>query len=105
MCSTLPACAVLTELRNRDSIKAIADYAGLPSTHKETKVLASLMPLKFCTSNPPVFDTIILPSQINDDFRGTDMVAIASFSNKKSLQRSQLRHCNAFWHISVSTQR
>ena len=36
----MPACAVLTELRNRDSVKAIADYAGLPSTCEETKVLA-----------------------------------------------------------------
>jgi len=45
-CSTLPACAVLTELRDRDSIKAIADhdYAGLPSTSEETKIVAPLMP-------------------------------------------------------------
>jgi len=28
----LLACAVLTELRNQDSAKAIADYAGLHST-------------------------------------------------------------------------
>ena len=31
-CSTLPACAVLTELRDQDGVEAIADYAGLPST-------------------------------------------------------------------------
>jgi len=43
-CSTSPACAVLTELRDRDGIKAIADYAGLPSTSEETKVLAHLVP-------------------------------------------------------------
>ena len=44
MCSTLPACAVLTELRNWDTAKVIADYAGLPSTSEETKVLAPLIP-------------------------------------------------------------
>ena len=47
MHSTLPACAVLTELRDRDNIEAIADhdYAGLPSTSEETKVVvAPLMP-------------------------------------------------------------
>ena len=46
-CSTLPDCAVLTELRDRDNIEAIADhdYAGLPSTSEETKVVvAPLMP-------------------------------------------------------------
>jgi len=42
-CNTLPACAVLTELRDRDAIKVIADHAGLPSTSEETKVLAPLM--------------------------------------------------------------
>jgi len=42
MCTTLPAYAVLTELRSWDSVKTIVDYAGLPSTctRKETKVLA-----------------------------------------------------------------
>jgi len=37
MCSTSPACAVLTEMK--DGIKVIADTnsAGLPSTSKETK--------------------------------------------------------------------
>jgi len=47
------ACAVLTELKNQDGIKTIADYAGLPSTSEETKVLAPLCCLKFRTSNPP----------------------------------------------------
>jgi len=37
------ACAVLTELRSRDGIKTVTDYAGLPSTSKEAKVLAPLM--------------------------------------------------------------
>ena len=39
------ACAVLTELRDWDCIKAITNYAGLPSTSKETKVLAPLVPM------------------------------------------------------------
>ena len=38
------ACAMLTEVMNQDGIKVIADYAGLPSTSEETKVLAPLMP-------------------------------------------------------------
>ena len=42
-CSTSPACAVLTKLRDWDGIKMIADYAGLPSTSEETKVLDPLM--------------------------------------------------------------
>ena len=46
-CSTLPGCAVLTELRTQDSGKAIADYAGLHSTSEETKVVAPSCPLKF----------------------------------------------------------
>ena len=46
-CSTLPGCAVLTELRNQDSGKAIADYAGLHSTSEETKIVAPSCPLKF----------------------------------------------------------
>jgi len=33
-CSTLPACAVLTELRDQEGIKVIANYDGLPSTSK-----------------------------------------------------------------------
>ena len=40
---------MLTELRDRDGIKAIADYAGLPSTSKETKVLAPLSPPEVLT--------------------------------------------------------
>jgi len=36
--STSPACAVLTELRNRDGIKVVTNYAGLPYTREETKV-------------------------------------------------------------------
>jgi len=32
LCSTLPACVVLTELKDRDGIKAIAEYAGLQGT-------------------------------------------------------------------------
>jgi len=50
-CSTSAACAVLTELRNQDSIKVIADYAELPSTSKETKVLAPLMPCEVLNFN------------------------------------------------------
>ena len=42
-CSTSSASAVLTELRDRDGIKATTDYAGLPSTNEETKALAPLM--------------------------------------------------------------
>jgi len=45
MCSTLSACTVLTELRDRDGDKAFTSYAGLPSTSEETKVLAPFMPL------------------------------------------------------------
>ena len=37
-------CTVLTELRNQDGVKAIVNFAGLPSTSKETKVLPPLMP-------------------------------------------------------------
>ena len=39
MCTALPACAVLTDLRDRDGVTAItdADFAGLPSTSGETK--------------------------------------------------------------------
>ena len=44
-CNTSPACAVLTELRDRNCVKAIVNYDGLPSTSKETKVLAPLMPM------------------------------------------------------------
>ena len=33
----------MTELRSRDGVKTVTDYAGLPSTSKETKVLAPLM--------------------------------------------------------------
>jgi len=51
-CSTLPACALLTELRNWDGIKAIIDYARLPSASEETKVFASLMPLEVLNFNP-----------------------------------------------------
>jgi len=42
MYSTSPACAVLTELRDRDGVKAITNYVGLPSTSEETKVLDPL---------------------------------------------------------------
>jgi len=42
-CSTSPVCAVLTELGDRNCVKAIANYAELPSTSKETKVLAPVM--------------------------------------------------------------
>ena len=41
--STSPTSAVLTELRDWDGVKAIADYTGLPSTSEETKVLVPLM--------------------------------------------------------------
>ena len=51
-CSTLPACALLTELRNWDGIKAIINYARLPSASEETKVFASLMPLEVLNFNP-----------------------------------------------------
>jgi len=50
MCSTSPACAVLTELSDQDGIKVIADYARLSSTSKETKVLAPLIPNKVMNS-------------------------------------------------------
>jgi len=43
-CSTSPACAVLTESRDQDCVKVIADYAGLLSTRENTKVVA---PMKF----------------------------------------------------------
>jgi len=43
-CSTWPACAVLTELRDPSGIKVITDYAGLPSTNEETKALAPYDP-------------------------------------------------------------
>ena len=43
MCNTSPTCAMLTELRDHNGIKVIADYVGLPSTSEETKVLAPLM--------------------------------------------------------------
>ena len=43
-CSTSPACAALTELRDWDGIKVITNYAGLPYTREETKVSC---PLKF----------------------------------------------------------
>jgi len=32
--------SALAELRDWDGVKVIADYAGLPSTSEETKVLA-----------------------------------------------------------------
>ena len=38
------ACAVLTELKDQDRFKVIADCAGLSSTNKETEVVAFLMP-------------------------------------------------------------
>jgi len=41
-CSTLPACAVLTELRDRGGVKVITDDAGLPSTSE--RVTCPLMP-------------------------------------------------------------
>ena len=43
-CSTWPACAVLTELRDWDGVKVITDYAGLPSTSEETMALAPHAP-------------------------------------------------------------
>jgi len=39
-CSTSPACAVLTEVRDQDSIKTSPTMLGLPYTSKETKVPA-----------------------------------------------------------------
>jgi len=42
-CSTSPVYAVLTELRDRDCVKATADYAKIPSTSEETKVFSPLM--------------------------------------------------------------
>jgi len=51
-CSTLPASAVLTELRDWDCVKAIPDYAGLHSTSEETKVLALLMPPEVLNFKP-----------------------------------------------------
>jgi len=39
------------ELRKRDGIKAIGNYAGLPSTSEETKVLALC---EVRASNPPM---------------------------------------------------
>ena len=54
--STSPACAVLTELRDWGGIKAIADYAGFPSTREETKVLAPWsFELQTCPCLPPLF--------------------------------------------------
>ena len=43
-CSTLAACAVLTELRDQGGFKAITGSAGLPSTSEETKILVPLIP-------------------------------------------------------------
>ena len=43
MCSTSTACAVLTELRDQEGVKAITDYSFY-STSEETKVLATLTP-------------------------------------------------------------
>ena len=51
-CSTLPACAVLTELRDRDGVKVITDYTGLHSGSKETKVLAPLTPPEVLNFKP-----------------------------------------------------
>ena len=57
MCSTSPDHAVLTELRDWDGVKVIANYAGLPFTCKETKALSpSLISRPF---PPPVFDLTV----------------------------------------------
>ena len=55
-CSTSPACAVLTESRDQDCIKVIADYAGLSSTSEKAKVLA---PIKFELQTRPEVQQII----------------------------------------------
>ena len=51
-CSTLPACAVLTELRDGDCIKAITEYDALPSTSDESKVFAPLVPPEVLNFKP-----------------------------------------------------
>jgi len=49
-CSIPPACAVLIELRDRDYVKVIPDYAGLPSTCPLKFELQTLPPpLPQCT--------------------------------------------------------
>ena len=51
MCSTSTACAVLTELRDQEGVKAITDYSFY-STSEETKVLATLMPPEVLNFKP-----------------------------------------------------
>jgi len=50
-CSTSAACAVLTELRDQEGVKAITNYSFY-STSDETKVLATLMPPEVLNFKP-----------------------------------------------------
>jgi len=55
-----PAYAFLTELRDQDGIKVIANYAGLLPA-KRQRYLPASCPLKFCTSNPPMHMIVKVP--------------------------------------------